>query len=105
MVIRYPHIVTITSQGESTQDAQGNFQPATETEEYKGRYEVNSRGTGAFVKAPDGQDIVYQGILWIDRPIDVRLGQAVSVTDGERVVASGSIKQAEKGQQKTRIWL
>lgn len=92
-------------QSDSTPDSEGNWSAATTTTEtYEGRFETNS--SNRYINAQDGQQIVYTGIVYMNKGDDIVLGSAVQVLDNmDNQLAKGTVKAFSKGQLNQRIWL
>lgn len=104
MVKQYPHTVIVrTLAADSVQDANGNWQDAAPAETTSDcRFETNSKNL--FIKAQDGTQIVYDGIVY-GQFGPAEPGAEVEVKDGDVTIAKGSVKQYSKGTFNNRIWL
>lgn len=102
---QYPDKVKITTDGESTQDANGNFVNGDENiTEFSGRFEVNARS--AFVIGNDGRRVEYKGMVYAPVSIGaVILGGSISVTRLDGTLITGKVEQFSRGQLNSRIWL
>jgi hypothetical protein len=105
MVVRYPHTLTVESLQESQQDGDGNWVTTAgeEVEPVKCRFEQNTKG--ALIKAVDGSDLLYSGVIWLKEKADLPIGAKVTVLDGATVKATGDVKQKDASQQTNRLWL
>lgn len=105
MVKQYPHTVTISSTAASTQDANGDLVAGTESSfSFSGRFETNSRGN--FLKAADGKQIVYSGIIYSSLAApNVPIGASITVSDDGGTIATGNVMQVSRGQLNVRIWI
>jgi hypothetical protein len=105
MVRRFPHTLILSTVADSTQDASGNWVAgSSSTKQVPCRYEPNS--SSDVIKAQDGQQIVYDGIVYADIMVDtIALGTNLEIKNGAEAIAKGTVKQFHKGQLNTTVWL
>jgi hypothetical protein len=104
MVSQYPETITVYTQAESVQDADGNWNTASETSaEYSCRSEA-SNGNG-FVAAVDGTRVNYDWKIYLPLPVDdIAPGSNVTVT-GDTAIFTGTVKRFKRNQFNANIWL
>lgn len=105
MVKQYPHILKTTVITGSTQDGNGNWTGGTPTEvQTPCRFEPNEKS--GFIKADDGSQIVYDGIVYLPLPAtEIAPGTQVEVLNGATVLSNGSVKRFSSAQLNARVWL
>lgn len=105
MVTQYPHIMTITTQGESSQDADGNWQPAgLVTREQICRAEPN--GSGKTVATVDGTQVAYSWTVYLPLPVQTApYGATIEIRNGAEIIAMGKAIRFSQGQLNARLWL
>jgi hypothetical protein len=104
--MQYPHTIRINVSSPNTRDENGNpIKGSVSTTEYRGRFEINSQA--ALVRSVDGQQIVYDGIIYMPKPEGpVAYGVGVEVIDEKgNVKAKGKVVQYSEGFFNARIWL
>lgn len=102
--MQYPHTILVSTVSESTPDTDGNWTEASASpQSFDGRYETNSGSR--LVRAMDGTQVVYSGIVYSQFTGDIALGSDVEVKDGAKTIAKGKLINFSQGQLNTRIWL
>lgn len=104
MVKQYPHILKVTTPGETTRNAQGYpvSSPVTENE-YECRAEANIRN--AFVQGQDGSRIDYSWKVYMPVTSDIiQLGSKVELS-GVIGTITDTVKFFEPGQLNAKVYL
>ena len=107
MVIQYPHIATITSQGtDTTQDENGNWIPGTPGTSIEQKCRAESSGGNGYVKGVDGTKIDYSWIIYFPKDVPaIKVSSAISVINGAETVLTDTVKRFSRGQLNARAWL
>lgn len=106
VILQYPHVLTgkITSNG--VKDADGDWQPGTET-----TFELKCRArpgtdTSGYINNKDGVKIDYNWTVYLPNPApNIQIGTTVTVSNSEGVFLKDTVKRFIKEQLHSRLWL
>lgn len=105
MITQYPYQLQVLTQGESVQDANGDWvTPATVWIDYcKCRDEA---GNGKYVKGVDGNDYLFSFLIQMPKGIEpISSGTQIRIMNGSDVRQSGKVLFSRKDQLHTRSWI
>jgi hypothetical protein len=111
MVKQYPHTLKLTTTGAATEDANGNFTPPSKTvTERVCRYEPSDGRNGGLIQAADGEQVSYNGVVYMPLSSSIAFGASVEVWEVdsaglEVLKAKGTVKRFDRGQLNQKVWL
>jgi len=111
MVKQYPHILKLTTAGAATQDSNGNWTtPSASVTERICRYEPSDGRGGGLIQAADGQQVAYNGVVYMPLGNSIAFGAYVEVWEVDNtgtpvLKAKGTVKRFDRGQLNQKIWL
>lgn len=105
----YPHWLTVTADASVAvyNETTGEWEETANTakpKKYKCR--AQSSTSNAYLTGITGERIDYQWIVYLplDAPI-ITQGKSVTISDGQTILATDTVKRYFKSQLHTRIWL
>jgi hypothetical protein len=111
MVKQYPHTLKLSAAGSATEDAEGNWStPAPALTERVCRYEPSDGRNGGVIQAADGEQVSYNGVVYMPLSSSIAFGATVEVWEAdsaglEVLKAKGTVKRFDRGQLNQKVWL
>lgn len=107
---QYPHFLFVKSVAEASQDADGNWFPATENWVFHSICREQSNGKGSVINGQDGKAIVFAAVIHLPMASG-RLTEGTDVLVSESNSPDGFVRiqkqvlKYDAGQLHDRLWL
>lgn len=111
MVVQYPHFLFVQDlEGESYQDANGNWVTDEPTWKFHSKCREETNGKGSYINTVDGQHIMFSSLVQLPKKTEgVNEGRKVLISDNysttERIRLKGLVLKYDYGQLHCRLWV
>lgn len=104
--MQYPDHIEILKSPEFIKEANGNFNPGGDGEQFTSQCRAEPAGSNPEIKGADGNHIYYSWVVYMPKISEVfEFGDKATVTKADGSVYTGSVKRQHNGLFNTRLWV